>query len=72
MFAFDKDPRKVVADTDALYFGWLKLDCRTLLPRTGAHPGSTKLEWWLAHAPPPPSRSSRQRNGLFMLASPLR
>ncbi len=53
VLAFDKDPRKVVADPDALYFGWVKLGDRTLLPGPGAQSGATKFDWWLAHVPPP-------------------
>jgi uncharacterized protein YbjT (DUF2867 family) len=41
------DPRAVVADPDARYFG-AELDERTLLPATGAHLGATRFRAWLA------------------------
>ncbi|MGY1590876.1 SDR family oxidoreductase [Geodermatophilus sp. SYSU D00708] len=40
------DPREVVADPGARYFG-APLDERTLLPETGALHGSTRFEDWL-------------------------
>jgi uncharacterized protein YbjT (DUF2867 family) len=48
----DKDQRKVIADPSALYYG-VKLTDESLVP--GIHPrfGSTDLDWWLAHVPPP-------------------
>lgn len=53
VLARDGDPREVVADPAAPYFG-IKVDQATLLPGSSAHLGSTTLEWWIDHAPPPP------------------
>lgn len=55
VLAYDKDPRKVVADPDALYYG-IRLDDKSLLPDSGAELGTTKFDWWLTHVPPPPKR----------------
>jgi uncharacterized protein YbjT (DUF2867 family) len=52
---FDKDPRKVVADPDASYFG-VKLNDHLLVPGPMPHIGATRFEWWLTHVPPPPKR----------------
>jgi uncharacterized protein YbjT (DUF2867 family) len=52
VLAFDKDPRKVIAKSDALYFG-LKVDDQSLVTAAGAHLGATKFDWWLTHVPPP-------------------
>jgi hypothetical protein len=51
----DNDPRKVVVDPSALYFG-VKLNDQSLVPGTNARLGSTKFDWWLTHVPPPPAR----------------
>src|SRR5262245_22456405 len=40
------DPRKVVVDEHARYYG-LELDDRSLVPASGARLGSTKFETWL-------------------------
>ena len=48
--AFDKDPRKVIADPQASYYG-IKVSEKALVPGPGARLGSTKFDWWLAHAP---------------------
>jgi uncharacterized protein YbjT (DUF2867 family) len=53
VLAYDKDPRKIVVDPEALYYGWIKLSDRTLLPGPDARLGSIKLDWWLNHVPPP-------------------
>lgn len=53
---YDKDPRKVVVDPNALYFG-VKLDDRSLMPGPNPRLGSTKFDWWLTHVPPPPKRA---------------
>jgi uncharacterized protein YbjT (DUF2867 family) len=50
----DNDPRKVVVDPNALYFG-IKLNDQSLVPGPGARLGSTKFDWWLTHVPPPPA-----------------
>jgi uncharacterized protein YbjT (DUF2867 family) len=56
---FDKDPRKVVADQQAPYFG-VKLSDRSLLPGANPRLGSIKFDWWLTHVPPPPKAPARQ------------
>jgi uncharacterized protein YbjT (DUF2867 family) len=48
------DPRQVVADPEARYFG-AKLGERTLVAGDGARLAETDLADWLAHSPPPPS-----------------
>jgi uncharacterized protein YbjT (DUF2867 family) len=45
------DPRKVIGDPHALYFG-TELDDRSLVPGAGARIGSTSFEDWFDHAPP--------------------
>lgn len=52
---YDKDPRKVVSDPDARYFG-VKLDDDALIPGPGARLGTTGFDWWIANVPPPPKR----------------
>lgn len=52
VLAFDKDPRRIVADPEALYFG-VKLDDRSLMPGAEARLGATDFDWWLSHVPPP-------------------
>lgn len=52
---YDRSPRKVVRDPQALYFG-IRLNDRSLVPGRNPHFGSTRFDWWLAHAPPPPQR----------------
>lgn len=52
VLAFDKDPRRVVADPDARYFG-AKLDDESLVPGPVAQLGATPFDWWLANVPPP-------------------
>jgi uncharacterized protein YbjT (DUF2867 family) len=51
---YDKDPRRVVADPEALYFG-ARLDDTSLVPGPGARLGATGFDWWLENVPPPPS-----------------
>ncbi len=55
VLAYDKDPRRVVVDADARYFG-VKLDETSLLPGAGAKLGSTKFDWWLENVAPPPRK----------------
>ena len=50
---FDRDARQVIADPEAPYSG-ARLSEGTLVPGTDARLGSTKLDWWLSHVPPPP------------------
>ena len=52
VLAYDKDPRKVVMDPKALYFG-IKVDDQTLRPGPNPRLGATKFDWWLTHVPPP-------------------
>ncbi len=52
---YDKDPRTVVVDPRALYFG-LKLSDQSLVPGPNPRLGSTKFDWWLTHVPPPQKR----------------
>jgi uncharacterized protein YbjT (DUF2867 family) len=49
---YDHDPRKVVVDPEAPYFG-VKLSDQSLVPGPNPHLGSTKFDWWLTHVPPP-------------------
>lgn len=51
----DKDPRQVIGDSDATYFG-TRLDDTSLMPGPGARIGETGFDWWLANVPPPPPR----------------
>ena len=58
VLAYDKDPRKVVVDPNALYFG-ANLTDKSLVPETNARRGSTSFDWWLTHVPPPPAAAHR-------------
>jgi len=55
ILAYDGDPREVISDLAAPYFGVAVSD-RTLVPEADARLGSTRLDWWLTHAPPLPAR----------------
>ena len=44
-----KDPRKVVADPQAKYYG-VKLDDKTLVPETNARLGQIRFDQWLAQS----------------------
>jgi uncharacterized protein YbjT (DUF2867 family) len=55
VLAHDGDPRTVVADPKAPYFG-IQVEDAALVPGPGAHLGSISLDWWLANVPPPPNR----------------
>jgi uncharacterized protein YbjT (DUF2867 family) len=48
------DPRQVITDPAALYYGWVKLDERTLIPDDGARLGTTRFHDWLAQSAPAP------------------
>ena len=48
----DQDPRQVIADPAAPYYG-VALGDTTLVPGPAARLGSTTLDWWLAHVPAP-------------------
>jgi len=52
---YDKDPRKITVDPDALYFG-VKLNDQSLVPGPNPRLGSTRFDWWLTHVPSPPKR----------------
>ncbi|KQW20667.1 NmrA family transcriptional regulator [Afipia sp. Root123D2] len=52
VLAHDKDPRIVILDPEARYFG-VKLTDNFLIPGKSAKLGSTKFDWWLTHVPPP-------------------
>jgi uncharacterized protein YbjT (DUF2867 family) len=52
VLAFDKDPRTVIADSAAPYYGVL-VSRETLVPGPGARLGRVTLDWWLAHVPAP-------------------
>jgi len=52
VLAQDGDPRKVIVDPVADYYG-SKVNERTLVPDASARLGTTKLDWWLTHVPPP-------------------
>jgi uncharacterized protein YbjT (DUF2867 family) len=57
VLAYDKDPRKVIVDSEALYFG-IKLTDKSLVPEATARIASTSFEWWLTHVPAPPQRAA--------------
>ncbi len=59
-----KDPREVVADPDARYYG-IKLTDKTLIPGDSARLGQTRFETWIAQPKNNPaiSDSERQRRG---------
>lgn len=48
----DNDPRTIVVDPAAKYFG-LTLTDRSLIPGKHARLGPTKFDWWLTHVAPP-------------------
>ena len=50
---YDRDPRQVIADPSARYYGVAITDA-TLVPSPGARLGQITLDWWLAHVPAPP------------------
>lgn len=47
------DPRKVVADPGALYYGQVAVDDRTLVPGENARIGAVHFEDWLSRYTPP-------------------
>ena len=53
-----KDPREVVADPSARYFGAL-LGVRTLVPADGARVGEVRFQDWLGQSHPRSPRSPR-------------
>jgi uncharacterized protein YbjT (DUF2867 family) len=46
------DPREVVTDPKALYYGWVELDEYTLVPGDDARLGTTRFEDWLSQSAP--------------------
>jgi uncharacterized protein YbjT (DUF2867 family) len=54
----DRDPRKVIADPDAPYYGVHVTDTM-LVAGPAAQLGRTTLEWWVAHVPPPARVAAR-------------
>ena len=48
----DQDPRKVIADPAALYYG-VQASERMLVPGPDARLGTTRLDWWLKNVPAP-------------------
>jgi len=52
VLAHDGDPRKVIVDPAATYYG-IKVSEKTLVPGASARLGATKLDWWLTHVPAP-------------------
>ena len=50
--AHDKDPRPVIADPSASYFG-VAVTERTLVPEEDARRGKIRFDWWLANVPAP-------------------
>jgi uncharacterized protein YbjT (DUF2867 family) len=52
VLAHDRDPRHIVTDPDARYFG-VKLDDTSLLPGKDARLGTTSFDWWIANVAPP-------------------
>lgn len=57
---YDQDPRPVIADRSARYYG-VEIADATLVPGPNARLGSTTLDWWLRHVPAPPKRSNEAR-----------
>lgn len=55
VLAWDEDPRRVIADPEAPYFG-LRIDDGSLMPGATARLGATGFDWWLANVPPPPKK----------------
>jgi uncharacterized protein YbjT (DUF2867 family) len=56
---YDRDPREVIPDPSASYYG-VHISDTTLLPGPDARLGRTTLDWWLAHVPAP-AKASQQR-----------
>jgi uncharacterized protein YbjT (DUF2867 family) len=57
VLAYDKDPRKIIVDPEALYFG-IKLTDKSLVPGANARIASTRFEWWLTHVPAPAKKAA--------------
>lgn len=50
---YDHDPRKVMADPAAPYYG-IHIAGTELMPGREARIGQTKFDWWIEHVAPPP------------------
>lgn len=55
VLAHDGDPRAVIVDPAAPYFG-VQVGETTLVPAAGARLGTTALDWWIANVPAPTRR----------------
>jgi uncharacterized protein YbjT (DUF2867 family) len=55
VLAHDGDPRTVIGESKAPYFGVALTDA-SLMPGPDARTGPTTFDWWLANVPPPPAR----------------
>lgn len=55
VLAHDGDPRRVIADPAAPYYG-IQVGETALVPGAGARLAATTLDWWLANVPPPPTK----------------
>ena len=55
VLAHDRDPRTVVVDPEARYFG-VKLEQNSLIPGPDAKLGKTRFDWWIENVAPPPKR----------------
>ena len=62
-----KDPREVVADPHARYYG-IKLSEKTLLPGDGARLGRTRFETWLTQPTAQIASADPQRTGVAVVA----
>lgn len=49
---YDHDTRRVITDPQARYYG-ANVTENSLIPGANARLGSTTLDWWLVHVPPP-------------------
>jgi uncharacterized protein YbjT (DUF2867 family) len=52
VLAHDRDPRRVIVDPEARYFGIAPGDAR-LMPGPDAHLATTSFDWWIENVPPP-------------------
>ena len=55
VLSFDNDPRRVIGDPAAPYFGVAITDA-TLMPGRAARLGTTSFDWWLKNVPQPPKK----------------
>ena len=59
VLAFDGDPRRVIVDPSAPYYG-LEIDDQSLMPGADARLGDTRFDWWLVNVPPPQKPAKAQ------------